>query len=731
MDVHLPDGTVIQNVPDGTTKADLVSKLQRNGMAVPSEWLAQSAPEQPASVGVGSSLNSIPRQLGLTARYALEGAGSVGDVIHEPIRAGVNWLGDKLGGRSITELVTGQRPQVAPKSLTQMAGGLADSIGLPSPEGANERVIGNATRLGFGAMSGAGAANAAAKTLTGLPQAVASSMAANPGQHAISAASAGGAAGASREAGGSPLMQTAAGVIGGLAAPMALGSAANAANKVKQFAVNKLTPQQYIDQAVNNKIELTLNRAGFDWSGVDERTRQAVRAEAAKALSSGQDLNADALRRLIDYKQLGVNPTLGGLTLDPVQITREKNLAKIGANSSDSSLHALAQNQAAQNARLIGVMNDAGAGRGGLQRAGETINSTVLGRQASLRGAEQSAWNEAKSSPGYTQPIAAAPISDINQALGAEGMMPFLNPTISKYMESFMTGQHPFTPQAYKNLQSMLSNEMSRGGNEAAAAALARRVLEGSQLRPVNNPKGIDFGNVPVTQDVANIFRSADARAPDAISAINAARGATRAAYAYEDSNPLVRNVLSAGASGDPMRVAKRFVIGGTPNEAEMLAQEVGPQGVGPIKDAIVSHLKEKALNGAADEVGKFSQSAYNKALRDIGERKLSLFFTPDEINQLRTVGRVSSYVQHQPIGSAVNNSNSGALMAGGLLDFLGNAGAKMPLGLKDTITGFVNANQAKRAMNPAKGLLVAPEAIPFSQRLAPSVLPLGLLAAP
>lgn len=44
MDVRLPDGTIIKNVPDGTTKADLVTNLQRNGMAVPADWLNASKP---------------------------------------------------------------------------------------------------------------------------------------------------------------------------------------------------------------------------------------------------------------------------------------------------------------------------------------------------------------------------------------------------------------------------------------------------------------------------------------------------------------------------------------------------------------------------------------------------------------------------------------------------------------------------------------------------------------
>jgi hypothetical protein len=39
MDVRLPDGTIIQNVPEGTTKADLVGRLQSAGMAIPADWL--------------------------------------------------------------------------------------------------------------------------------------------------------------------------------------------------------------------------------------------------------------------------------------------------------------------------------------------------------------------------------------------------------------------------------------------------------------------------------------------------------------------------------------------------------------------------------------------------------------------------------------------------------------------------------------------------------------------
>jgi hypothetical protein len=292
-----------------------------------------------------------------------------------------------------------------------------------------------------------------------------------------------------------------------------------------------------------------------------------------------------------------------------VQITREKNLSKMGANSGDAELQGLAQIENRNNAQLIQNLDRMGVGS--VDDAGLFVTNTIAGKQAGFRSAEQAAWDAAKNSPGYKQPISAKVISDVNQALGDEGLMPFMSPTISRYMEAFQRGQ-PFTPQDYRNLQSMLSREIAKGGNEGAAARTAARVLAQSEIQPITNPGGIDFRNLPSTPQMAAAMRQADAAPGDAINAVNRARAATRAAYAYEESTPLVRSVLSEGASSDPQRVAQRFIVGGTTQEARMLANEVGPGGVEVIKGALLEHLKNKATGGAANEVAKFSQSAFN-----------------------------------------------------------------------------------------------------------------------
>lgn len=678
-------------------------------------------PTAPASVKAGATINNATggffnqagRQLGLTARYGIEGLGQAAQLISEPLRA-------------VTDRVGGSVGKTVPAGM--LASQFADTLGLPKPQTADERVIGDATRLvaGAGGMAGVanragGAANEllqfagknAAPVVQSTAQKALQTLAANPGQQLSAAAGSGLAGGASREAGGDNLQQGIAALVGGVGAGMAVPAAGNLVQKVGERVASATKARAMSPQQLDAQINITLERAGYDVSAIPAAVRQSLRQEMQDALATGQQIRPDALSRLADFRRVGATPTRGMISQDPVQITREMNLAKTGANSSDEGLQGLARIQNQNNATFIRNLDETGALRGDPVRAGQAVSEAVNLRRADMRAVERSAWDAARNSPGYRQPVEANVISNINQALGDEALMPFLNPTISRYMESFMTGQQPFTPQAYRNLQSMLANEMSKGGNEAAAAGLARRVLESSDLHPITNPRGVDFGNALVTQQTAQALRNLDAQPGQAIDAVNRARQATRAAYAYEESSPLVRAALSDTASADPARIAQRFVIGGTPNEAQAVAREVGPQGMAQIRDALVAHLKDKAINGATTETGKFSQSAYNKALNAIGERKLSVFFSPEEIGQLRALGRVSSLAMNQPVGSAVNNSNSGALLLGRGLDALGGIANAVPvigpMFSQPITTGVRNMNialQTRAAENVAPGLL-------------------------
>lgn len=714
-----PDGSTYEvNAPEGATEAQAIEYVKGN--------MGGMQAEKPAVVKAGEFLNGIPRQLGLTARYAMEGPAEAAQLVTEPVRQFVTDPLAKLFQPNLTtsDLVLGKTKEKG-KPLGQIASEFADTLGLPKPATATERVVGGATKMGFGSAMPAAAGNAIARNApqvgASLSRSIGEALSANPMSQIAAGAGGGLGQNASKEAGGNALGQ----VIGGLVGTVAGGLTPGAINSVAQ----KLSALRQSPMNLDGRITLALRESGIDYAQLPRNIREGLAADVRRAMDAGGDVNPEALRRLADFRVTGTTPTRGTVSLDPAQITRERNLAKMGVNSTDQGLQGLARVQNQNNATLIQNLNRLGAAEGNVDDAGRLVTGAITGRQAQLRGAEQAAWDAARNSPGYRQPISAGVLSDINRSLDDEALMPFMSPTISRYMEAFQSGQRPFTPQDYRNLQSMLSREIAKGGNEGAAARLARNILERAEPAPVTQA-----GPGIVTGQTAAALRAEDAvsdATANSLDAVNRARGATRAAYAYEDSSPLVRSVLSDSATADPQRIAQRFVVGGTAREAQMLAQEVGPQGIPAIKNAILAHLKSKAINGAADEVGNFSQSAFNKALRDIGNDKLRIFFSPEEIAQLQANGRVASYMQVQPAGSAVNNSNSGALLAQKAHEWLSMIpGGRMLVA--DPLQS-ISINLAQRqAQNVTPGLLASPlPRSPLQPLLGPSVAAGGLLAAP
>jgi hypothetical protein len=187
-EVKAPDGSTWEvNAPDDASQEKVLEYAK-------SQWS-----QQQRSVG-----QDLGRQVGLTARAGIKG------ILGLP-----TMVGDALFG------VAGQ-----PGRTSQALDRLLNRV-LPEPENATERVAGDVA----GALSGVGGiarlAQATSPAST-LGQNVAKSLYANIPMQAASAVTGSGAAGVTREAGGGPLAQLAAGLVGGVAVPMGMQLAANA-----------------------------------------------------------------------------------------------------------------------------------------------------------------------------------------------------------------------------------------------------------------------------------------------------------------------------------------------------------------------------------------------------------------------------------------------------------------------------------------------------------------------
>ena len=119
----------------------------------------EAAPQQKRGM-----VQELGRQVGLTARYGLEGLGQAAEVFTEPVAGLMRGAG------------------VPVKSTGQQVSGLADAMGLPQPENATERVVGDMSRFVAGAGGMAGAARGAAGAMQAGPlQKAVQAMAEAPG----------------------------------------------------------------------------------------------------------------------------------------------------------------------------------------------------------------------------------------------------------------------------------------------------------------------------------------------------------------------------------------------------------------------------------------------------------------------------------------------------------------------------------------------------------------------
>lgn len=646
---------------------------------------------QPAAVQAGTSMRGIPRQLGLTARYGIEGPAQAAEIVTEPLRRMLINPALEAAG-------------LPPAARTGVAASqLADFLGLPSPQGANERVIGDASRLVAGAGALSGGAQALAGKSSGAVKAGLEAFGANPAQQATSAAGAGLAGGSVREAGGSPVEQALAALVGGVAAPAATNAAAGAGLVIKRA----ITPQSVIDRQAEQQIELVMRNSGIDWGAVSERAKQGLRAEVGKALSSGEPLDADAVRRLLVFKQVpGLQPTRGALTQDPVQITRERNLAKTGANSSDVSLQKLPALENQNTRALLSALDDAGArGAPDAYTTGQRVIGSLQGQVDQAKVNINRLYSAARDSQGRSLPLEGGTFTArANQLLDEANVGSFLPPDITRKLNDIATGKYPLTVDAAEQLKTSIGN-LQRGstdGNARRALGLVRQALDEAPLQPIS-------GGLPAVPGSPSIGQQA-------MDAFGAARSANRSFMQRVESSPALKAVVDGA---EPDQFVSKYITGQGASVADVreLQRAIAgsPETLQAVRQNIVAHLKG-AGTGGREDITSFSPQAYNQALMRIGSRKLSAFFSPEELQQLYAVGRAGSYLSSQPAGSAVNNSNSGAMLFARAMDMLDSVSGKLPLGLSTMIQGTVRGVQQRQALNVPGSLTVPQEGRSLSE---------------
>jgi hypothetical protein len=701
---------------------------------------------RPAAVEAGKEINSIPRQLGLTARYGLEGLANTAQIVTEPIRAVTDRVGSLFGA--------GQS-----KPLGAVASELADKIGLPTPQGANERVIGDATRL----VAGAGGMGAAARVASAAPGAVGQAgefLSANMGQQLASAAGAGLAGGASREAGGSPLLQGGAALLGGVAG----GLGVNAAESVGKSAANlgkRLLPgqQQLVQQRLDQRINIVLEQQGIDPATITPAMRTALREQVGRAMDTGGDLNPQAVARLADYTRLNMTPTRARLTLDPFDVTQEANASKLAAatGAREAMLPQIANNN---NRRLVGLIDDMGGARPvDTYGQGSAVTRTIAAQDDQLNTQVRSAYDAYRNSTGRDLPIPLAPIKDGYRTTLKDFGDDLIPSAVRNKFEAIVNPPRPHShghgspaaapqpPQTIvdtsgRTLVDLTPKPPQKQLSIDEAEMLIKTI--NYNYNPANLPQARALDRLRNSVQQSIIGATEDGAAMESATLANFARSAARDRFQWRDSSPVIQRALG-GANADTFVQNNIISKAAGFDDVATAAQTINgnPAARDAVRTAIVQNLKDAAIGkGGTSQTGNFSGRGMEAALKAIGDRKLGLFFEPAEIETLKAMARTGSFEVFQPRGSAVNNSNSAAGIAAivsSIADKVRPVANKIPFG-EMAISGPLD-NLAVWAMqrpvqNIPQGLLMPQARPPMGQGLllpgmAAGGTAAGLLAAP
>jgi hypothetical protein len=551
-----------------------------------------------------------------------------------------------------------------------------------------------------------------------------SSLAANPGTQVASGAAAGGAAGEVREAGGSPLGQALVATVAAFATPAAMGAGRNLGNAAADVVRSKMVPPQALDA----RLQVELQRAGINWEELSAQARMQLRDDARKAIFSGESIDPAAMRRLADFRNIGATPMLGDITQNPAIQTQQRNLAKTQAARGITGESSLPEIQNRNASQVLNTLEGSATSPMDSYSTGQRITSNVTGEAARRGAAENAEYATARAAAGREIPLDRSAF--VNQAFGnlaQSNKGSFLPKEIETLLNQISAGEvtiggktfpAPFNVDTIDQLKTVLgsASRATADGNVKAAIKSVRDALENVQPAAVKR----DFGGAAVAtaKDGARM-QAADELPAEALAAFDRARATARSNREWAESAPFIEDALG-GATPDAF--VRRHVINAPVEHLQRLRDFVGgtgstgtrelstiangtpgqvqgdPQLLNAIRRQMVDYVMQRG--GTDTDIVKFGSEGLRKGFDAIGRRKWEMFFTPQEIQQLRSAVNVARYTQGQTAGAAVNNSNTSAAVMSGLNKLL-DVGKDIP------VVGPMVAG-------PIQGLTTRMEAIPL-----------------
>lgn len=429
---------------------------------------------------------------------------------------------------------------------------------------------------------------------------------------------------------------------------------------------------------VDNVISTALAETGQSIADVSPAKLQSLRDQVQQSLSAGQRLDAAALLRKSDFESVGINPLQGQITRDPMQWAREMNLRGV-AGVGDPIAERL-------NSQAIAIKNGVGEFSKDASEAfsaGDQLRNSLKATDEAMRSRVSGLYQAARNDAG----------KDLDVPL--QGLAQDYADVLSRFGDKVPSG-----------VRSQLD---ALGLNKGVQQKVFTIEEADKILKVINDHVGGDMATNRALTELRSSVKNAVLAADPSGGPFKPAVDAAAQRFRLHEAIPALESASQGSTAADDF--VKRFVINGKANDVKgmgKLLQLVDPDAYKQARAQIGEDLRRAGFgeNTAGDK--GFAQNSFNKRLRELGTEKLSAFFTPEEIDKLKTMGRVGAYITSEPAGSAPNRSNT----ASAAMNLLGQIPGG---GMVRTVASGVNAlTQSVKNASTAKNALAA--AVPSSR---------------
>ena len=485
---------------------------------------------------------------------------------------------------------------------------------------------------------------------------------------------------------GTKLAQTAGGgIVGGAMAPVA-----SAIGEKFVRAANARDPVVVSKQADDAMREM-IGKMRQDGIEVTQDQIKALRSQVVESLNQGKTFDASAAARKADFEALGIQPTRGQVSRDPVLFSREKNLQ--GVAGIGDPLNARFN---AQDARLQELITGKSAGAADDFTAGQKIISALQGVDDGMRSKVDAAYGQARDHLGRAAPMDHVEFSkNSNLVLDSEMLGGVLPSQVRNILNDVTLGKIPLNVNTAVQIDQTLSR-IQRGATDAEKYAIGK------------------------VRDVLNKTQIADNVGEDAKLMFDTARGVAKQRFDTHKAIPALQAAIDGDVSAQDF--TRRFLVNGKAEEVSSLAKVLPDDALGEARKQFGVALERAAFGENMTGDAAFSAARFSKFLNQPGMRqKLEAFYSPQEVAQLDRIARVGAYKNTLPANHAVNTSNTSQGLANlGMIARI--PGIPQSVGLLTAVKNMAGnqmaVNSALRADIPTQAANISPKQLEFLGRI-------------